>query len=311
MKNAPSLKQLHYFRTLAETGHYRKAAERMGISQPSLSQQIGNLEERLGLCLVERGRNGAVLTSAGREVLHRARAILREVAALQDISIEMKAGMAGTIRLGASPTLGPYLLPQVVQEVRRRYPDLRLMIRDGAPADLLADLLAGQHDVILTQLPVNSSDVTIARLMREPLHLAVALDHPLAGRSRVADADLAGENVLALSDRFTLHGQVAALVRDIGAELRQDYEGTSLDTLRQMTAMNMGVTFLPALYARSEIPDPGGDVALVPYRRGRLTRSIGLAWRKTSGTHAAFETFARVIRSVLREAFAGEVSVET
>ncbi len=310
MSEDPTLKQLLYFKTLAETGHYRKAAERVGISQPSLSLQISKLEETLRLQLVERGRAGAVLTPEGREVLKRAETILSEVAALKETSGRMKSGLAGTIRLGASPTLGPYLLPNVVRRLREHYPDLRLVIRDGAPADLLEELLGGRHDLILTQLPVQSTDVVVERLLREPLHLAVALDHPLARRKTANAQDLADETVLVLSNRFALHSQVAELARDIGARLRDDYEGTSLDALRQMTAMNMGVTFLPALYARSEIPDPGGDVGLVPYQRGRFTRSIGLVSRKSSANHASFEVFADLIRAVARKQFSDVVQVE-
>ncbi len=305
-----TLKQLQYFKTLAETGHYRKAAEQIGISQPSLSVQVSNLETVLRLRLVERGRSGAVLTPEGREVLRRARVILADVADLLETADRMKSGLAGTIRLGSSPTLGPYLLPSVVRRLHGKYPDLRLIVRDGAPQDLTNELLEGRHDLILTQLPVSSTDVEVVRLLREPLHLVVALGHPLARKAAAEDSDLADEDILLLSSKFTLHQQVEALAREVGAGLRQDYEGTSLDALRQMTAMNMGVTFLPALYARSEIEDKDGDVAMVPYRRGRFTRSIGLARRRASGNDGAFEIFAETIRTIAREEFAGVVSLE-
>lgn len=161
MSPQPTLRQLQYFAALAETGHYRKAAERVGISQPSLSLQIANLEEVLRLQLVERGRAGAVLTPAGREVLGRATRILDDVSALVDLSGRLKSGLSGMIRLGSSPALGPYILPSVVRRLHDAYPSLRLLVRDGAPRDLLQELLDGRHDLILTQLPVASSDVTV------------------------------------------------------------------------------------------------------------------------------------------------------
>lgn len=306
----PTLKQLQYFAALAEAGHYRKAAERVGISQPSLSQQIGNLEEVLRLPLVERGRAGATLTPAGREVLARAKAILSDVSALVETSEQLTQGLAGTFRLGSSATLGPYLLPNVVRHLHEQFPNLRLFIRDGAPRDLLDDLIEGRLDLILTQLPVQSADVTVTRLFREPLRLAVARDHRLAASAGVSDADLAGENILALSTRFTLHGQIAELAREVGATLRQDYEGTSLDALRQMVAMDMGITFLPALYAKSEITEPDGDVALVPFRQGQFTRSLGLVWRKTTGKQAGLGAFTEVIRTVTRDRFGNLVQME-
>ncbi len=306
----PTVRQLLDFVTLAETGHYRKAAEKVGISQPSLSLQISNLEKTLQLELVERGRSGATLTPEGRDVLDRARAILADLTELQDTSERLKGGLAGTIRLGSSPTLGPYLLPNVVRELHRRHPALKLLIRDGAPFDLLDDLLAGKHDVLLTQLPVASTDVTVMRILREPLHLAVARDHRMAELNAATDKDLADETVLVLSNRFALYNQIGELAQAAGSRVRRDYEGTSLDALRQMTAMNMGVTFLPALYAKSEVPEDGRDVVVVPFRNGRLTRSIGLVWRRSSGYHNAFEAFADVIRAVARDHFKGLVTVE-
>lgn len=310
MDKDPTLKQLRYFAALAEAGHYRKAAERVGISQPSLSLQIAALEERLGLVLVERGRAGAVLTPAGREVLTRVGRILDDVAALHDLSARLKTGMGGALRLGSSPTLGPYILPNVVRRLHARYPSLRLFIHDAAPRRLLEDLLAGKHDLILTHLPVNSSDVIVERLFREPLKLAVARSHPFAGQSAVRDAELSGQTVLSLSSAFTLHNQIVALCRELGATLRQDYEGTSLDALRQMTAMNMGLTFLPALYVQSEVTNRGDDVEILSFRRDRFARSIGLVWRATSADDASFRSFAAVIREVAEEDFRGLVSTE-
>lgn len=194
--------------------------------------------------------------------------------------------------------------------MHEKYPRLGLSIRDGAAKDLVDELLAGMHDLILTQLPVHSSDITIRRMFREPLRLVVALDHPLAAKGEATDRSLTGESLLALSDRYVLHSQVAEIARDIGANLRRDYEGTSLDALRQMVAMNMGITFLPALYVHSEIPRSESDVALVPFRQDRLTRSIGIAWRKASGKSDSYTAIADVISDVAKDQFAGLVQIE-
>lgn len=301
----PTIRQLRYFQALADAGNFRKAAESVGVSQPSLSQQIANLEEILRTPLVERGRAGAVLTAAGREVLARASSILDEVKGLTRIAEQVRTGFSGTYRLGASATLGPYLLPSVVRRLHADHPSLRLFIRDGTPRDLLDDLNSGRLDLVLTQLPVLSSDFVVRRLFREPLHLAVPHGHCLAGRSNAEDGDLRNETLLVLSSAFSLHAQLTELARNIGATLRQDYEGSSLDALRQMVAMNMGITLLPALYAQSEVARSAGDVTLVPFRHGRVSRSIGLAWRRTSHSPAAFEAFCGVIRSVVRTEHAG------
>ena len=305
-----TLRQLRYFKALADTRHYRKAAERMGVSQPSLSQQIAKLESALRLELVERGRRGAVLTPGGRDVLARARGIIDEVEALTAQSAAARTGVGGTIRLGSTLTLGPYILPYVVRQLRKDYPALKLIIRDAAPRVLQDELLEGRHDMILTQLPVQTGDAEVRRLFREPLKLVVAQDHPLAGQNEAADADLEGQDILALSSAYVLHSQILALCEEVGAVARQEYEGTSLDTLRQMTALDMGVSFLPALYVRSEITGGPGDVQVLPFRGDRFTRSIGLVWRRASAHGQAIDRVADVILDVVRKEFKGLVTVE-
>lgn len=305
-----TLRQLTYFAALAETRHYRRAAERVGISQPSLSQQIVGLEAALGLTLVERGQRGAVLTPQGRMILAQTLRVLEETEHLKALAQDARDGVTGTIRLGSTPTLGPYLLPHVMRRLHAAYPEVKVVIRDAPPAALQDELLTGQQDLILTQLPVPSGDVTAMRLFREPLKLAMALDHPLARRETIRDADLAGVDVLSLSDAYRLHAQVAGLCEDLGATLRRDYEGTSLDALRQMTALNMGVSFLPALYVRSEASREAGDVIVKPFRSGRLTRSIGLAWRRRSAHIRIIQKLATIISDVVRETFADHVMLE-
>jgi DNA-binding transcriptional LysR family regulator len=115
-------------------------------------------------------------------------------------------------------------------------------------------------------------------------------DHPLSAKDNLDNEDLAGQTVLSLSPAYTLHDQIAALCTETGAHLSREYEGTSLDALRQMAAMDMGLTFLPALYVRSEIDArPAGDVVTKPFRGRRFSRSIGLVWRKNSGAAPAFD----------------------
>lgn len=304
-----TLRQLRYFVALSEAGQYRRAARRLGISQPSLSLQIGLLEEIVGMPLVERRRNGLIFTPQGRHLLDHARRVLSAVDDLLGQSDPLRAGLTGTLRLGSTPTIGPYLLPRVLRRLHAAYPDLRLIVRDGAPRDLTEDLAAGVHDMILTQLPVSAESLQVRPLFREPLFLAVARSHPLANRARVDATDLAGQDVIGLSPAYALYRQTAALCRDVGARLREEFEGTSLDALRQMVAMDMGLTLLPALYIRSEVQDPDGDVAIVPLKGG-YQRTVGLAWRKASGHPLAFTRFGDVIAAVLREEFVDSIHPE-
>ncbi|EBA11038.1 hydrogen peroxide-inducible genes activator [Roseobacter sp. CCS2] len=299
MINLPSIRQLRYIVALSEARHFRKAAEAMGISQPSLSLQIGNLEDLLGARLVERGRGPVTLTPEGREVVARASRIMDEVRGIVDLTASLQTGLTGTIRLGTTPTIGPYLMPFVVERLHAKYPDLRLYIREVAPRDLRGDLLAGSLDVILTQFPESGADLTSQRLFREPFLLAMPDDHPLADKEQVTEADLADQNVLSLGPDYAMHAQIAALCQQHGGIMARDYEGTSLDAIRQMVGMGMGVALLPRLYARSEIDSRSSNVVVRPFRRSTVMRSIGLVWRKAANA-GMFERLSDVIRDAAR-----------
>ncbi len=299
MSQMPSLRQLRYIVAVSEARHFRKAAEAMGISQPSLSLQISNLEELLGTRLVERGRGPVTLTPEGREVVARASRIMDEVRGIIDLTASLQTGLAGTIRLGTTPTIGPYLMPFVVERLHANYPDLRLYIREVVPRDLRGDLLAGSLDVILTQFPEGGADLTSQRLFREPLLLAMADDHPLAAKDQVTEADIADQNVLSLGPDYAMHAQIAALCQQHGGIMARDYEGTSLDAIRQMVGMGMGVAFLPRLYARSEIDSRSSNVVVRPFRRSTVMRSIGLVWRKAANA-GMFERLSDAIRDAAR-----------
>jgi len=303
MHSLPSMRQLRYFIAVAETRHFRRAADSLGISQPSLSLQVSNLEALLGTSLVERGRGPITLTPAGREVLVLARRAVDEAQAILDLTAAMRGGLTGTIRLGSSPSLGPYLLPRVVEHLHRTFPDLRLYIRERVPRLLREEVLNGTHDLILSQLPIQGRDLFVRRLFMEPLLLAVPSDHPLSGRTSIAVKDLAGLQVLSLGPEFVLHEQISVICAEYGAELVRDYEGTSLDALRQMVAMGMGVAFLPQLYVASEIDPREAGVAAVPLSRSSFTRSIGLVWRRGSGAGLTYDRIAKEVVDVSRSAF--------
>ena len=301
--SSPTLRQFRYLLALEETKHFRQAAEACDISQPSLSVQIQNLEETLGTQLVERNRGGVVLTPVGREVAARARGIVDGVQEVIDLAAGSRHDLIGTIRLGAKPTgLGPYLLPHVVARLHKAHPDLKLYVREGTPRVLEQELGSGVHDVILAQLPLSSADLVAARLFREPLYLVMAQDHPLAQKDSVVTSDLKGLQILSLSQRYYLFDHIDNLCREFGASMVQDYEGTSLDALRQMVGMGMGVTLLPALYVRSEIGSRS-EVVVRRIENRSIARTIGLAWRRTSGRGETYREIADLIVDVCARKF--------
>ena len=290
-----TLKQLSALIAIGEAGRFRLAAKRCGISQPSLTQQLQSLEAGLGARLVERGRAGVALTPVGREISIRARQVLGDVEEIVSLAAAERDALIGTIRLGATTTLGPYLLPRVVAALHKKYPSLKLYIREGAAHDLEHQLRNGDHDAILTQLPVPGGGIVVEPLFREPLHLVMAPDHPLADLEAVPPKSLKGVEILSLNTRYQLYDQVIQLCDAFGAVLSRDYEGTSLDALRQMAGMGMGATFLPALYVQSEIRTRT-EVAVRSIKGRRVERTIALVWRKAAGQAAHYKTLATYIR---------------
>lgn len=297
-----TLRQLRYLVALDDTRHFRRAAEACHISQPSLSTQVQTMEAILGVQLVERSRSGVAFTPVGREVSARARRVLGDVQDIVDLVAGAQNGLVGTIRLGAKPTLGPYLLPYVVARLHRQYPSLSLYVREGSPRELEHDLGRGLHDVILAQLPVTGAEFHTQRLFREPLYLALAADHPLADKAEVSTADLKDLKVLSLNPQYHLHDQIDALAQEFGATVLRDYEGTSLDALRQMVGMGMGVTFLPELYVRSEIT-ARSEVVVKALKDRSITRTIGLVWRRSAGRAEAYKAVADLVHDVAAKTF--------
>lgn len=303
----PTLQQLRYLSLLAETLHFRRAAERAHVTQPTLSAQLSALEAKLGVQLVERSRSLVVLTSEGAEIAARARRVLSEVNEIIEVAKRGQSPLGGTIRVGVVQSLGSYLLPLVIPDLHAGYPDLRLYVREGLADDLLGMLEDGALDVLFFPLPVTGSEVSSARLFREPLLVVTAKDHPLATLERVSRARLEGERILTLERGHRLHDQVRRICEETGAELSLEYGATSLDTIRQMVAMGLGISLLPALYVRSEVQQN----TLVTARAldgPQPFRAVGMVWRSRAARNDEYLELARILRRILRAA-APEVTV--
>lgn len=292
----PNLRQLEYLVAVAETRHFRRAAERTNTTQPTLSEQLKALEDRIGAQLVERSSSRVVLTSVGEQVVEIARRMLRDANEIRSIASSGGKDLKGLLRLGLPPTIGPYLLQYMVPSLHKTYPDLRLYVREDSPKSLPLSLETGVYDVIITPLPVRGADFETVQLFREPLFVTVAADHPLAHQSSIVRADLKGLDVLALGPSHQLHDAIQVLCKDVGARLRLDFEGTSLDMLREMVIMGMGITFMPGLYVRSELlRDP--NVKTFELKDRSVYRTIGMVWRKSSSRHGVFSKLAEFFRA--------------
>lgn len=300
----PTLRQLEYLTAIASERHFRRAAERAGVSQPTLSAQLTALEERLGVQLVERDRSGVLLTPVGRRIEGIARGVLRDVQEIRDLAAGQRGEFAGMFRLGLPPTVGPYLLPRLLPKLHRDHPDLQLYVREEVPRSLPRTLQEGGHDVVIVPVPVHSSDLHSVAVFREPLYLVVPTDHPFAKDRQVERRKLRGQSILTLESGHQLREQVEAICDEFGARLLRDFEGTSLDTLRQMVGMGLGLSFLPGLFVHTALRrDP--TVSVVELKGRSLYRTIGIAWRKTSAREREFQLFADKVRDAVKRGFPG------
>lgn len=299
-----SLRQIEYLVALSETKHFRKAAEKVGVSQPTLSTQLSTLEKQLGIQLVERSRSSVIITPLGEEVLSIGKRILHDAQTILDLAASQNGQLIGSIRLGLPPTVSPYLLPLILPELHREHPKLKLYIREEYPLDLPASLLNGTHDVILTPLPLNHADFQVHPIFREPLYVVLSDEHPLASKDKIEPSDLQGESVLALERGHQLHDQVNRLCEEYGAQLRFDYEATSLDTVHQMIAMGMGISFLPGLYVQSSLSNIQGTL-VKQLSTSPPSRTLGLAWRSMSMRDDDFALLESFIRKTISQHFQG------
>ncbi|MFV8753799.1 LysR substrate-binding domain-containing protein [Nannocystaceae bacterium ST9] len=290
----PTLRQLESFVAVAELLSFRRAAERVHVSQPALSAQIAQLEEQLGVSLFERDRRGVMLTEAGRSLLPRARTILADVQRLIDTAAGHDDPLRGVLRLGVIPTVAPYLLPSVLPRLRAAYPQLRLYLREDLTERLLADLAAGELDLVLLACEAELGEVETLPLFRDRFLLAVPADHPLADRATLGQRDLEDQQVLLLEDGHCLRDQTLAACSVRGARERDDFRASSLGTLVQMVGGGLGVTLVPELAAELlRRIEPG--VVLVRFAEPEPFRTIGLVWRPTTAHRESFTRLAATL----------------
>ncbi|MTH96866.1 LysR substrate-binding domain-containing protein [Roseibium sp. RKSG952] len=296
----PSARQLEYFLALAEICHFGRAAERCNVSQPTLSAQFKLLEEQLGVALLDRGGGDICLTPAGEALLPLAHQVLEALDEIVAAASARIGNLGGLVRLGVAPTFGPYFMPHILPRLKSAFPGLELYIREERPVQLLPDLLSGALDCVLCPAPFASDQVESEVICTEELLLALPSDHPLGGVSTVPLEALRGERLLTLGRGHRLYEDGQALAQAAGALFREDYEGTSLDALRQMVSIDMGLALFPAGYIASEFGKETG-VLLKAIRDFPMRRQIVLGWRKASARSPHYRTILALSRTTARD----------
>lgn len=294
----PTLRQLQFLTALRAEGSFVAAAEAVGVTQPTLSAGIKDLETALGQVLVERGRHGAVLTPAGEEAAERAARALGEVEELVRAVQAAGEPFSGVFRLGAIPTIAPFLLPRVLPLLKKKFPKLRLQMREDLTGRLVEALRARTIDAALIALPYEAHGIASMPIADDEFLFLCPEDHPLARRNDLAPEHLRSEEVLLLEDGHCLRDHALAACRLPNSKRSTDVGATSLHTLVQMVGGGLGVTLLPKIAAEAGAA-VGAHVAVRQFAEPLVGRSIGVAWREGSQR----EKEARMLGGVLRELF--------
>src|SRR6185436_2669324 len=251
-----TLTELRYIVAVARERHFGRAAETCFVSQPTLSVAVKKLEDELGVTLFERGPGEVSVTPAGTKIVEQAQRVLEEASRIRELAAAGRDPLAGSLRLGAIYTIGPYLLPKLIPILRKTAPALQLLIQENFTHVLGEELKSGRVDVILVALPFDEPGIVTRAVYDEPFMVAVPKGHPWEGRKRVT--------------------------------------GGSLETIRQMVAGGVGVTVLPATSTASGT-GAGDLIRILPFARPIPTRRVGLAWRRSFPRPEAIEALRKAI----------------
>lgn len=289
------LHQLRYFVAVAEMGSFTRAAEREGVTQPTLSEQVIRLESAahgVGRRLFDRLGRKVVLTDAGHELLGRAQAILAAVDEAERAVRDSADG--GRLRVGAIPTIAPFLLPPTVTRFRKNHPSVQLQLKEDLTERLLADLLSGELDLGVMALPIRDDRLHVEKLFTEALVMALPANHRLVDKSEVRLVDVVDEPFILLDDMHCFGDQVLSLCRRGGVEPRVVCRGEQIATLLAMVAAGQGVSVVPEMAAEG---DPSPLRAFRPLGKPTPTRTLCAVWHKQRYRPPSLRAFAEVLKA--------------
>jgi LysR family hydrogen peroxide-inducible transcriptional activator len=267
--------QLEYLIALAEEGSFTRAAERLAIAQPSLSQQIQKLEREIGQPLFDRLPRGVTTTEGGEKLLGHARRILAEIEDAKRQTRELRDTVSGVLAIGAIPTIAPFLLPGLMKAFAAQYPDVRLALVEDVTARLLEQLDQGRLDLAIMSDAEPGRSLIMEQIGSEPLVLLLPERHRLAKRKAIAWADIHAERFLVLHDMHCLSGQVMLFCRPQGLKPTIAARGAHLATLAEMISAGLGVSVVPTMMRAR---DSGSGRVYRPFASDPPSRAICVAW---------------------------------
>lgn len=280
MQHLPTLRQLQFFEALCRSESFSRAAELCFVSQSTLSSGIKELEAILDATLVDRSARGFALTPAGEEIRRRAEALLADARDLVRAASTNRPLLEGAYHLGLIPTIGPFLLPGAMPRIERRFPELKLFLREDLTANLVELLRADHLDMAVLALPVETEGLDCAVFAQDPFVFACRHDHPLAARAAIETEELRDEPLLLLEDGHCLRDHALSACRLV-ARGEGSFAATSLFTLVQMVRSGLGVTLLPRISVDRGLADGLVTVPLIDPDGSTPSRDLGLVWRRS------------------------------
>jgi LysR family transcriptional regulator, hydrogen peroxide-inducible genes activator len=292
-----SLRQLRYLAALAEHRHFGRAAEACAVSQPALSMQIRDLEKELAVTLVERRPGETVLTEIGGELARRAGRVLAATRDLEEFARHHGRVLSGRLQLGIIPSLAPYVLPQILPALQRRFPELRIEVRETQTKPLLDELVRGALDAVMLALPVDEPDIETLALFDDAFVLAVPAGEGCSFGSRVTPDEIDQSRLILLEEGHCLRDQALAYCAGARPHAAMGLGASSLATVMQMVANGYGITLVPKVAVDVEVRDE--RVKLVRFAAPEPGRTVGLAWRRTSPRKADFIALGELVSETL------------
>ena len=273
-----NLRQLRYFDALAHHSHFGRAAAACAISQPALSMQIKELEETLGAVLVERGARQVRLTKFGEEAALRVRDILLLIDELGELAQASRDRLSGRLRIGMIPTIAPYLLPILMENLTRTHPEVDIYVREALTSKLIQELAEGRLDTAIVALPISEPSFTEVALFAENFLLVRPRED--TGKPVPSSKMLREMRLLLLEEGHCFRDQALSFCNMKSALPRDMLDASSLSTLVQMVSAGMGVTLIPEMATAVEARS--ASVSVARFKNPQPSRTIGMIWRKKS-----------------------------
>ncbi|MFG0284516.1 MAG: LysR family transcriptional regulator [Phycisphaerales bacterium JB039] len=288
------LRPLRYFVAVAEAGTISRAAARLRVTQPSLSQQLMKLEQELGVDLFDRLGRGVALTEAGQALLPRARRLLAQAQEIEaSIRTDTDEGRGG-LAVGAIPTMAPYLLPPLVARLRADYPACELIIREDLTQNLVEAIADNELDLAIMSAPVEHDLIDLETIGREPLLVVAPAEHPLCSEPDISLAELRAQPAVTLHEMHCLGRQISEFCAAKRLASRVVCRMTQIDTLLEFVRLGIGVSIVPAMVAAH---DQRSGRTYLPFRSNPPARDIALAWRKGRSRSRLARHFAALARA--------------